>query len=359
MSSILYYSNYCDKSKAILTKLAKSKIQEDIHFICIDKRVKTGTTWHIVLETGAQVLLPPQVNKVPALLLLNKQNQVLYGEQILQHLQPLDTAQNNSATNFNGEPMAFSLCNEGLGGFGVASDTYSYLDQSPDELSAKGNGGMRQLHNYATINQVDKIETPPDNYSPDKVKDVSVETLQSQRERDIKIEDSPLNPNQHISPPMKQVPSTQRPDQPMYQMQQYQEFYPPMGVPPQQMAIGQGQGQGQGQMYSQQVQAPLGQSYYAPPQNTQYSRLQNAQQQQQYNQQQTQYQQYQQPQYSPQQYQQQPGQYQQQQQQQQHAQYQQQYSQHQPGQYQQYQPYGNGNGTQRGAYGRQNYSRMM
>ena len=329
MSSILYYSNYCDKSKAILTKLAKSKIQEDIHFICIDKRVKTGTTWHIVLETGAQILLPPQVNKVPALLLLNKQNQVLYGEQILQHLQPLDTAQNNSATNFNGEPVAFSLCNEGLGGYGVASDTYSYLDQSPDELSAKGNGGMRQLHNYATINQVDKIETPPDNYSPDKVKDVSVETLQSQRERDIKIEDSPLNPTQNISPPMKQVPSTQRPDQPMYQMQQYQEFYPPMG-----------QGQGQGQMYSQQ--APLGQSYYAPPQHTQYSRLQNAQQQQQYNQQQMQYQQYQQPQQYSQQYSQQQGQYSQQQQYQQYSQ--------QP-QQQQQQPYGQ--------YGRQNYSRMM
>jgi len=340
MSSILYYSNYCDKSKAILTKLAKSKIQEDIHFICIDKRVKTGTTWHIVLETGAQILLPPQVNKVPALLLLNKQNQVLYGEQILQHLQPLDTAQNNSATNFNGEPMAFSLCNEGLGGYGVASDTYSYLDQSPDELSAKGNGGMRQLHNYATINQVDKIETPPDNYSPDKVKDVSVETLQSQRERDIKIEDSPLNPTQHISPPMKQVPSTQRPDQPMYQMQKYQEFYPPMG-----QGQGQGQGQEQGQMYSQQ--APLGQSYYAPPQHTQYSRLQNTQQQQQYNQQQMQYQQYQQPQ----QYSQQLGQYQQYSQQQQ--QYQGPYS-----QYQQQSPYGQGNGTQRGA-GRQNYSRMM
>jgi hypothetical protein len=70
-------------------------------------------------------------------------------------------------------------------GFGVASDNYSFLDQSPDELSAKGNGGMRQLYNYATIDLVDKIETPPDTYSPDKVGSVSMEQLQQKRQSEI------------------------------------------------------------------------------------------------------------------------------------------------------------------------------
>jgi len=141
--------------------------------------------WHIITETGEKVLLPPQVNRVPALLLLNKGHMVLYGEQILQHFQPKNVDLNNQATNFNGEPNSFSLGRESMGGFGVASDNFSYLDQTADELSAKGNGGMRQLYNYATIDIVDKIETPPDNYSPDKVGSVSLEQLQQQRNSDI------------------------------------------------------------------------------------------------------------------------------------------------------------------------------
>lgn len=188
MSCIIYYSNNCDKSKAVLTALSKSRVQDDIHFLCIDKRVRAANgsgAWHIITETGEKVLLPPQINRVPALLLLNKGHQVLYGEQILQHFQPKNIALNDAATNFNGEPNSFSLGRESMGGFGVASDNYSFLDQSADELSAKGNGGMRQLYNYATIDLVDKIETPPDNYSPDKVGSVSLEQLQQKRNLDI------------------------------------------------------------------------------------------------------------------------------------------------------------------------------
>lgn len=187
MSCIIYYSNHCDKSKAVLTTLSKSRLQDEIHFLCIDKRVRSGpSSWHIVTETGEKVLLPPQVNRVPALLLLNKGHQVLYGDQILQHFQPKDAALNAAATNYNGEPNAFSLGRESMGGFGVASDNFSFLDQSADELSAKGNGGMRQMYNYATIDIIDKIETPPDNYSPDKVGSVSLEQLQQQRNSEIK-----------------------------------------------------------------------------------------------------------------------------------------------------------------------------
>jgi hypothetical protein len=36
-------------------------------------------------------------------------------------------------------------------GHGVASDTYSFWDQSSEEMLAKGNGGMRQMYNYSTI----------------------------------------------------------------------------------------------------------------------------------------------------------------------------------------------------------------
>lgn len=283
MSSIIYYSNFCDKSKTILTKLAKSKINEDIHFICIDKRIKTGpATWHIVLETGDKVLLPPQVNRVPALLLLNKGHQVLYGDQILQHLQPLDNAANAAATGFNGEPCAFSLCGGELGGFGVVSDTYSYLDQTPDELAAKdGTGGLRQLHNYATIDFNQKIETPPDTYSPDKIGQISVEQMQQQRMNEVKIENSPLNPDQGRRQQQQQQQAPQQQQRQPYQEQQFQQYYPPQGPSPQMMAL---QQQQQQQFITS---GNMGGQYRAPPQQMEYSRMQQApslQQQQSYQQ---------------------------------------------------------------------------
>ena len=47
------------------------------------------------------------------------------------------------------EPMAFSFG----GGFNnIVSDQYSFLDQAPEDLEAKGNGGMRQMHNYVDLN---------------------------------------------------------------------------------------------------------------------------------------------------------------------------------------------------------------
>ena len=40
MSSVLYYSNFCDNSKKLLLQIANSPIKKDIHFICIDNRIK-------------------------------------------------------------------------------------------------------------------------------------------------------------------------------------------------------------------------------------------------------------------------------------------------------------------------------
>ena len=152
MSCILYYSKYCEVSKKYLQLLSKSDIQKDIHFICIDKRVKDANNkTYIILENSQKIILPENVTKVPALLLLTKGYEVLYGEQILQYLKPKQQQEIMQATKNNMEPMAFSL--GAGGGFGdVVSDQYSFLDQNPDELSAEGNGGMRQMHNYVDLN---------------------------------------------------------------------------------------------------------------------------------------------------------------------------------------------------------------
>ncbi len=190
MSSILYYSNYCDHSKRLLQALSKNTNNKDIHFICIDKRTKdpNGKTF-IILENGQKIVMPENVNRVPALLLLNQGYNVLYGEAILQHLKPRQEVMVRQATQNNMEPMAFAL--GGGGGFGaVVSDQYSFLDMNSDDLSAKGNGGMRQMHNYVDLNFVDGINAPSQDESELKNsgrigEGMTIEKLQQQREQEF------------------------------------------------------------------------------------------------------------------------------------------------------------------------------
>ena len=40
MSSVLYYSKYCDNCNKLLYELGKSDISKQIHFLSIDKRVE-------------------------------------------------------------------------------------------------------------------------------------------------------------------------------------------------------------------------------------------------------------------------------------------------------------------------------
>jgi hypothetical protein len=189
MSSILYYSNFCEHSKKLIQSLSKTTAAKEIHFICIDKRVKdTNNKVFIVLENGQKIIMPENINRVPALLLLTQGYDVLYGEAILNHLKPKQEVAVSQATQNNMEPMAFSF--GGGGGLGdVVSDQYSFLDQGSDELEAKGSGGMRQMHNYVDLNFSDKISTPADEQdykSANKIsKDLTVEQLQQQRDSEL------------------------------------------------------------------------------------------------------------------------------------------------------------------------------
>jgi len=190
MSSILYYSNFCDHSKKLLAQLSKTNIQQDIHFICIDKRVKDANNKiYIVLDSGQKIIMPENVNRVPALLLLNQGYHVLYGESILNHLKPQQQQEVRRATQNNMEPAAFSFSGSGFGD--IVSDHYSFLDQNPDELTAQGNGGLRQMHNYVDLNYVDNmtINTPADEFDYKKSAKIpeglTVEQLQQQREAEL------------------------------------------------------------------------------------------------------------------------------------------------------------------------------
>ena len=52
-------------------------------------------------------------------------------------------------------------------------------------MNAKGEGGLRQMHSFVKLNHDDRIETPPEDYEPDKVGQVDMGKLQASREAEI------------------------------------------------------------------------------------------------------------------------------------------------------------------------------
>lgn len=192
MSCILYYSNFCEPSQKLLKTVTKTQNSKDIHFICIDKRVKdsNGKSF-IILQNGQKIIMPENVTRVPALLLLKENYKVIYGDDIYRYLKPQVQQEIKQATQNNMEPINFQ---DGFNGFGgsIVSDNYSFLDQSDTELSVKGNGGIRQMHNYVNLNESMNLsmKLPQDDteYNTNKIKDgeLSVEALQRNREEEFK-----------------------------------------------------------------------------------------------------------------------------------------------------------------------------
>ena len=181
---ILYYSNYCKHSQSILQTLVKSNLTNKISFVCIDKRTRDPTNGqvYISLENGGKVVMPPNVHSVPALLLIKQQYRVIMGDDILKYLHPEIKSTMATKQNVLVEPSGYHLAISN-GGTNIISEKYTSYSMTPDELSAKGNGGSRQMYNYISVkDDMHLINTPPDTYRPDKIStDVTIDTLQQKR----------------------------------------------------------------------------------------------------------------------------------------------------------------------------------
>ena len=197
MSSIVYYSNFCEHSKKLLQVLGKSQLTKEVHFICIDKRIKEadGNTY-IVLENGQKIIMPNVINQVPALMLIADNFRVLYGDNIYEHLKPKALQQQQQQqqpqeirsqsmqpmTSTEFEPECFSF---GGSSSSVVSDQYSFIES---DTSAKGDGGMNQLHKYVTIDYADSISSVPKDepLSSNKIpRDLTIEQLEAKRKQEI------------------------------------------------------------------------------------------------------------------------------------------------------------------------------
>lgn len=190
---ILFYSNYCKHSSKILQFLVKSNLTKNINCYCIDNRKLNPKTNQTIIYVGEDsnrkaVPLPPNIHSVPSLISVKKNYQLILGDDIIQYYEP-KVKEQLSSTNFGyGEPMGFSINNlSGSGGSNIVSEQFTFYNASPVELSAKGQGGNRQMYNYVSASQEGSvIPTPPDTYKPDKLSgSVTVESLQQQRNNDV------------------------------------------------------------------------------------------------------------------------------------------------------------------------------
>jgi hypothetical protein len=190
-TSVLYFSKYCAHCQNILKILNKTTLKKDIHFLSIDKRVEKDNKTYLLLDDGNEILLPNKINRVPALLLLQFGNKLLFGTDILKFLRPQIDTERKEAVKIDGEPLAYSFGGEeGIG----MSDNYSFLDQNSDELGVKGKGGLRQMHSYRTVDSYYKIDTPPEDYVKEKTSEDKIKQYRDVRNKDVEWQ----NKNQQL-----------------------------------------------------------------------------------------------------------------------------------------------------------------
>jgi hypothetical protein len=187
---ILYYSNYCENCKKVLQFITKNSLIEKIMCISIDKRRRDPRTgqYLIQLENGREVVMPPNVHSVPALLLIKDNYRAIFGGEITAYLEPPVS----STVADNGEPNGYILGQ--TMGSNIISEQYTLYDMTPEELSAKGKGRSRQMYNYVSANyDTLTIQTPPDTYRPDKLDEsATIDNLQQKRNSEIP---NPVPPN--------------------------------------------------------------------------------------------------------------------------------------------------------------------
>lgn len=105
----LYYSNFCRHSKSVLAFISKNGFGNKMECICIDNRSlgKNGF-WTIFLDNGTQHVLPPNIDRVPALLLVKQKCQVKFGKEIQEYLTPVVEKKNDEAVQGNGDYLSFT-----------------------------------------------------------------------------------------------------------------------------------------------------------------------------------------------------------------------------------------------------------
>ena len=186
---ILYYSNHCPHSQKIIHFISRAGLIDKLNAICIDKRTVDPHSGQIFisLENGKKIMLPPNIQTVPALLIVKQNYRALFGKDILAYFEPLVKENTQQAQQQQGEPIGMPLAASNAG-VSIHSEQYTLYDLSPEDLSAKSTSVKRPMYQYvsAQSHQPFQIPTPPDTYRPDKVdSSLTVESLEQKRNIEV------------------------------------------------------------------------------------------------------------------------------------------------------------------------------
>lgn len=204
---VLYYSKHCKHSQKVIQYVMKSELTNKLSCICIDKRQRDHNNNNIIvtLENGNKIILPPNIQNVPALLRVNQNYTVLFGdEQIIQYLNEKfmngrggRTSNTGSIHGNSGEPNGYI--------FGsnqnsiIMSEKFTDYNLTPEDLNAKGVSKSRNLMNYVPAShEIKSIHAPPETYKPDKISsDLTIEVIQKKRNMEIPATTAPTP---HLQP---------------------------------------------------------------------------------------------------------------------------------------------------------------
>lgn len=190
MSYVLYYSTNCRSCDKIINELARTELQKSIHFVCIDRRVKRNNHTYVQMESGEEVLLPRTVTKVPALLMLQENNRVIFGNAIYDLFAPKkEPAAQATRQAASQAPREFGNLGMLSSNSNVQSASYGMLnDGDEDEVSQNG------YYVSAFYDNIEQIETPDDDYMPDKLDEDSMKRYREEREQAVPTMQRPPAP---------------------------------------------------------------------------------------------------------------------------------------------------------------------
>ena len=182
---LLFFSHNCPHSVSLLEELNKRNKLGNVNLICIDNRYTKDNITYITLQQNQNMPLPPMINSVPTLCILPN-HEILKGVQIKHYFIPLMKDLEQEKQKLNQEPNSFDLGQETNGSFGVSSDSFSFWDSTQYDLSASGNGGLKQMYSYATIEGQSNSEIyTPQEENKDSKQGLSLEQLQQQRQNEL------------------------------------------------------------------------------------------------------------------------------------------------------------------------------
>ena len=199
---ILYYSNMCKHSQKVVQFVVSNQLTDQLSCICVDKRKRDANNNQtmVILENGKTVMLPPNLQSIPAVLCVKRNYTLVLGtDPIIEYLQekfstkytnmqfenPHNPTNNQRAQQR--DPMGMTL--DGLTmNSNIRSEPYTSYSMTTDDLSAKSTSQNRPLHHYTSVHDEFSIPTPEDTYRPDKVSsNVTIDVLQQQRNVEVPV----------------------------------------------------------------------------------------------------------------------------------------------------------------------------